>query len=84
MESRSVERAQLVTRIRDALANGEGELGIRIDVERDVVTLTGVVQTEERRRRVEELSRLVCGGYSIVNQIAVCPPGAPKPPEQIS
>jgi osmotically-inducible protein OsmY len=84
MESRSVERAQLVTRIRDALANGEGELGIRVDVERDVITLTGVVQTEERRRRVEELSRLVCTGYSIVNHIAVCPPGAPNPPEQIS
>lgn len=42
-EPGAAERAQLVTRIRDALARGEGELGIDVIVDDDVVTLRGVV-----------------------------------------
>lgn len=75
--------AQLVTRIRDALARGEGELGIDVIVDGDVVTLRGVVQTNDRRWRLEVLSRVVSQGLSIVNEISVCPPQTPSPPETV-
>lgn len=82
-EQGSAERAQLVTRIRDALARGEGELGIDVTVDADVVTLRGVVQTNDRRWRLEALSRVVSRGLSIVNEITVCPPETPAAPETV-
>ena len=82
-EHGSAERAQLVTRIRDALARGEGELGIDVIVDADVVTLRGVVQTNDRRWRLEALSRVVSQGLSVVNEITVCPPESPAAPETV-
>ena len=82
-DSRSAERAQLLARIRDALARGEGELGLDVIVEERVVTLRGVVQSRERLRRVEELSRLVSPGFSIVNEITVQPPESANAPEAL-
>jgi hypothetical protein len=80
----SLERAELVTRIRAALASGEGELGIEIAVEADVVTLRGVVQSHERRGRVEAVSRIFAGGLEVANEIAVVAPRAPdRPPEAL-
>jgi osmotically-inducible protein OsmY len=76
-------RAQLVARIRDALARGEGELGLDVTVEESVVTLHGVVQSQERLRRIEELSRLVSPGFSVRNEITVRPPESPAPPEAL-
>src|SRR5262245_40630735 len=84
MSSRdSAEDAQLVARIRDALARGEGELGIDVIVDAGVVTLRGVVQTTDRRSRLEVLSRVVSQGLSIVNEIAVLPPETPAAPETV-
>jgi hypothetical protein len=79
----AAERVQLVARIRDALARGEGELGLDVMIEEDVVILRGVVQSRERLLRVEELSRLVSPGYSVRNEITVCPPEASAPPEAL-
>jgi osmotically-inducible protein OsmY len=80
-DARDAERAQLVTQIRDALARGEGELGIRVMVESDVVTLRGVVQNHERRLRIEALTRLVARHYPVANEITVCTPASPDPAE---
>ena len=82
-EPGAADRAQLVTRIRDALARGEGELGIDVIVDDDVVTLRGVVQTNDRRWRLEALSRVVSQGLSVVNEITVCPPESPAAPETV-
>jgi osmotically-inducible protein OsmY len=82
-EQSSAEDAQLVTRIRDALARGEGELGIDVTVIAGVVTLRGVVQTNDRRFRLEALSRVVSQGLSVVNEIAVQPPETPAAPETV-
>jgi len=82
-EPGAADRAQLVTRIRDALARGEGELGIDVIVDAGVVTLRGVVQTNDRRWRLEALSRVVSQGLSVVNEITVCPPESPAAPETV-
>lgn len=82
-DQNSAEDAQLVTRIRDALARGEGELGIDVIVIGGVVTLRGVVQTHDRRSRLETLSRVVSQGLSVVNEIAVCPLETPAAPETV-
>ena len=79
----SAEDAHLVTLIRDALARGEGELGIDVIVDAGVVTLRGVVQTNDRRWRLEALSRVVSQGLSVVNEIAVLPPETPAAPETV-
>ena len=76
-------RAELVARIRDALARGEGELGLDVTIEEDVVILRGVVQSHERFVRIEELSRLVSPGFSIRNEVSVRPPESPAPPEAL-
>ena len=47
------------------------------------VTLRGVVQSDERRGRIELLSREVSHGLAIQNEITVCPPGAPAAPESL-
>ena len=78
-----IERVQLVTRIREALAQAEGELGISVTVEDDVVTLRGVVQNDERRLRVEALSREVSPDFAVANEITVCKPSSPDPAELV-
>ena len=83
-EDGAADRAQLVTRIRNALARGEGELGIQVTVADGAVTLRGVVQTNERKWRIEALSRLMSQGFAVVNEITVCPPGSPSAPESLS
>jgi hypothetical protein len=85
-DASAAERAKLVTRIRDALARGEGELGIDVTVDGVVVILRGVVQTDDRRWRLEELSRLVSAGagFAVVNEITVQPPESPAMPETVS
>ncbi len=83
-DDRAAERAQLVARIRDALARGEGELGLDVTVDDDgVVTLRGVVQSNERRWRIEALSRLLSRGLLVVNEITVLPPESPDRPETL-
>jgi BON domain len=79
----AADRVKLVARIRDALARGEGELGLDVTIEEDVVILRGVVQNRERFVRIEELSRLVSPGFSIRNEISVRPPESPAPPEAL-
>jgi len=41
------------------------------------------VQSEERLRRVEELSRLVSPGFAVRNEVTVCPPDASTAPETL-
>jgi hypothetical protein len=76
-----MEPEYLVCRIRDVLAHEEGELGIRVEILRRVVFLTGVVSTEERRERAEAKARRLCGEYAIVSEIRVHPPRAAGAPE---
>ena len=79
-----VEQDEIVTRIRAALASGEGELGIQVAVDAGVVTLRGVVQSHERRGRIEAVSRAFASGFTVANEIAVVPPDAPGgPPEAL-
>jgi osmotically-inducible protein OsmY len=75
--------AHLVSRIREALAREEGELGIGVEVLRRVVFLTGVVASEERRERAEVHARKLCGEYAVVNEIAVRGPRACALPEAL-
>jgi len=82
-DAHAAERAHLLARIRDALARGEGELGLDVIVEERLVTLRGVVQSEERLRRVEELSRLVSPGFAVRHEVTVCPPDASTAPETL-
>jgi osmotically-inducible protein OsmY len=82
-EPGAAECAQLVTRIRDALARHEGELGIDVIVEAGSVTLRGVVQTDGRRSRLEALSRRVSEGLVVVNEIQICPPDPPAIAETV-
>jgi BON domain-containing protein len=79
----AIECARLAARIREALARGEGELGIDVAVDGAEVTLRGVVQSDERRWRIELLSREVSHGLAIQNEITVCPPGTPVAPESL-
>ena len=79
----AADRAWLAARIRDALARGEGELGIDVTFDGRVVTLHGVVQNQERRRRIEELTRLVARGFSVRSEVTVRPPAPPTVPEAL-
>src|SRR5258705_11804315 len=76
-EHGAAERAQLVTRIRDALARREGELGIDVIVEAGVVTLRGVVQTDGRRSRLEVLSRRGAAAAAAGGGVRGCSPARP-------
>jgi len=80
----AAERAQLAARIRDALARGEGALGIDVTIAGSVVTLRGVVQNRERLGRIEELSRLVSPGFSVVCEIIVQPLESSATPESLA
>ena len=79
----AADRAQLLARIREALVRSEGELGLDVLVDVDVITLRGVVQNQERRGRIEALSRRMSGGFSVVNEIIVVPPESPDAPETL-
>jgi hypothetical protein len=78
-----MEPAYLLTRIRTGIANGAGELGIGVEILRESVFLSGVVPSEERRRRIEALVRSLCDGCEVVNEISVRPPLAPDEPEPL-
>ena len=79
----SAERAQLLARIREALARSEGELGLDVIVDVGIVTLRGVVQTDEPRARIEALSRFMSRGFSVKNEITVLPPESSAAPETL-
>lgn len=64
----------LVAHLRDALADGEAELGIEVSVERNVVLISGVVATPERRDRAEARVRALCGDYVVESSIRVSRP----------
>lgn len=74
----------LVQRMREALAREEAELGVTVGVAEGSVTLDGVVQTPERRARIESLCRALCEGYALANRIEVRPPVAPRPAETLA
>jgi osmotically-inducible protein OsmY len=78
-----VDPAYLLTHIRAAVAETVGELGIGIEIQRQVVFLSGVVSNDERRRRIEVVVRSLCEGHEVVNEISVRPPQAPDAPEQV-
>jgi hypothetical protein len=75
--------AYLLTRIRTGIAHGVGELGIGVEILRENVFLSGVVPSEERRRRIELIVRSLCDGHQIVNEISVRPPLAADEPEPL-
>jgi hypothetical protein len=78
-----MEPAYLLTRIRNGIASGTGDLGIDVEILHQSVFLSGVVPTEERRRRIETLVRSLCDGHEVVNEISVRPPLAPDEPEPL-
>jgi hypothetical protein len=78
-----MESTYLIARIRDALASEAGELAVQIEVRPGVVLLSGVVSTDEQRRRVEEIVRPMSAGYVLVNDVQVRPPRAPEEPEAL-
>jgi len=79
----AAERAQLLAQIRGALVRSEGELGLDVTVDVGIVTLRGVVQTYERRARIEALSRRMSLGFSVKNEITVVPPELSAAPETL-
>jgi hypothetical protein len=74
----------LEQRVRDALACEEGELGVTVSVTASGICITGVVQTRERRARIECVCRRIGNGYEVVNRIEVCPPSEPELAETLS
>jgi hypothetical protein len=78
-----VDPAYLLTHIRAGIADGAGELGIGVEIQREIVFLSGVVPSDERRRRIEVLVRSMCEGHDVVNEISVRPPQAPDAPERL-
>jgi osmotically-inducible protein OsmY len=82
-DRQSVEPDYLVRRVADELARAEGELGIVVEVVHGVVYLTGVVPTDERRRRVEDVARRICPDLAVQNEIAVLPPTPAGDPESL-
>lgn len=74
----------LVQRVREALAREEGELGVSVVVTPGAVSLSGVVQSAERRARIESLCRALCEGYALANRIEVRPPVAPEAAERLA
>jgi hypothetical protein len=78
-----VDAAYLLTHIRAGIADGAGELGIGVEIQREIVFLSGVVSSDERRRRIEILVRSLCEGHEVVNEISVRPPQAPDAPERL-
>ena len=75
--------AYLLTHIRAGIADGVGELGIGVEIQREIVFLSGVVPSDERRRRIEVLVRSLCEGHDVINEISVRPPQAPDEPERV-
>lgn len=56
-----------------------GELGVEVEVDHDVIRLTGTVATEEHRRRLIEKTEGRYPGYSIDDQIRLADMGeAPR------
>lgn len=84
MNETDLDPVYLATRVCDALAALEGELGISVEVKHDRVIVSGVVGSEERRLRAAYRAAQVCPGYAVENAIEVRPPEAARAPEQLS
>ena len=63
----------LVGHVEDALARDERvcEQGLHVTVDGDLVVVTGVVSTEERRRRIPEVVGELLPGFEVRNRATV-------------
>jgi osmotically-inducible protein OsmY len=71
----------VIARLREALATDErtNVLDVNIRLRSEAVLLSGQVDTEERRRLIEEVvGENLPGGLAIDNRITVAEVGAPK------
>jgi hypothetical protein len=83
-----MEPVYLIRIVREALAQEEGELAVRVEILRNDILLRGIVPSEARRTRLASVVRRVCGsseagGYRVVNEIRVRVPGTPATPEEL-
>lgn len=76
----------LVGHIEDALARDERvcEQGLHVAVEDEVVTVTGVVSTEQRRRCVPDVVGELLPGFTVRNDTVVAEVGDDLRPEHLS
>jgi hyperosmotically inducible protein len=70
---RAAQTAALTARVKGALANDVGLTTLKIDVDSNdgVVTLKGPVDSQETRRRAQEVARGVDGVRLLYNQLVV-------------
>lgn len=78
--------AYTAAHVQEALAQDGrvGELGIGVDVSDNMVTLQGIVPTQERRDAIEQVVEELLPGYVVRNRINVEEVGEAGEPEVIS
>ncbi|HVT67269.1 MAG TPA: BON domain-containing protein [Trebonia sp.] len=59
------------------------ELGVRVEVDGESVTLRGQVQGEERRRLIAQVAAAAAPGRTVINEVAVTEPLPPETPEML-
>src|ERR1035438_5030016 len=57
-------------------SNNLGVVSVSQDREKGVITLTGDVESEDKKQLAESVAKQAAPGYAIANQIGVRPPGA--------
>jgi hyperosmotically inducible periplasmic protein len=66
--------------VRALMTNGFGAVNVSQDRSKGVMTLTGPVQSQERKAYAEQIARVNASDYVIANEISVTPP-PPTPAE---
>jgi hyperosmotically inducible periplasmic protein len=73
----STEHADVKDAVNSALtSNALGVVSVSQDRDKGVITLTGNVESEDKKTLAETVAKQAAPGYAISNQIGVRPPGA--------
>ncbi len=74
----NVEDVAITSKVKSALIASPqvGALSIGVDTSRNIVTLTGTVETQAQKREAEQIAKDIEGVQAVVNQIVVRPGAA--------
>jgi hyperosmotically inducible periplasmic protein len=64
--------------VRALTTNGFGAINVSQDRTKGIMTLTGPVQSQERKTYAEQIARVNAGDYTIADEITVTPPPPTK------